>query len=112
MESRNDILKREFSEAFVNKMKNAVETSYYKYGPCRKNFPELVKAAKCIQERLDAYNKTHNTEYLIDVANFAMFEFLYPMYEDSKYTPTDSDQSVGLAGAISYNQMIEEMRLY
>lgn len=107
METREEILKRDFSEAFVNKMKNAIEMSHYKYGWLSKNYPELVQAVKCLRERLDLYEKTHNTEYLVDVANFAMIEFMYPSFGDAKYMPTDSQDSPGLAGAISYKELME-----
>ena len=107
MDTREQILKRDFSEAFVNKMKNAIETSHYKYGWASKTYPELAQAYKCIEQRLELYRKTHNTEYLVDVANFAMLEFLYPAFPDSKYIPTDSDKSCGLADGISYKELME-----
>lgn len=105
--SRDEILKRDFSNAFIEKMKNAIEMSHYKYGWANKTYPELAQAYKCIRERLEEYEKTHNKEYLVDVANFAMLEFLYPAFSDAKYTPTDSDKSVGLAGGISYKELME-----
>ena len=108
MENRDEILKRDFSEEFVNKMRNAIELSHYKYGWMSNTYPELAQAVKCIQERLDLYNKTHNTEYLVDVANFAMIEYKHPSYEDAKYTPSDSDKSPGLAGGISYKELMEK----
>ena len=107
MESREEILRRDFSASFVEKMKNAIETSHYKYGWASKTYPELAQAYKCIEQRLDLYRKTHNTEYLVDVANFAMLEFLYPAFEDAKYIPTDSDKSCGLADGISYKELME-----
>lgn len=106
-DTRQDILKRDFSEAFINKMKNAIEMSHYKYGWASKTYPELAQAYKCIRDRLDAYEKTHNKEYLVDIANFAMLEFLYPAFGDARYIPTDSDKSVGLAGGISYKELME-----
>ena len=108
METREEIMKRDFSEEFVNKMKNAIEMSHYKYGWMSKTYPELAQAVKCIQERLNLYNKTHNLDYLIDVANFAMIEYKYPSYKDAIYTPTDSDKSPGLAGGISYKELMED----
>lgn len=108
MESREDILKRDFSDEFVNKMRNAIELSHYKYGWMSNTYPELAQAVKCIQERLDLYNKTHNTEYLVDIANFAMIEYKHPSYEDARYTPSDSDKSPGLAGGISYKELMEK----
>ena len=106
--SREEILKKDFSEAFVHKMKNAIEMSFYKYGYSSKTYPELAQAYKCIKERLELYKKTHNTEYLVDIANFAMLEFLYPAFSDAEYKPADSDKSPGLAGGISYKELMEE----
>lgn len=103
-----DILRKDFSDSFIGKMKRAIITSHYKYGWMHKTYPELAQAVKCIRERLDLYEKTHNTEYLVDVANFAMIEFMYPSYPDSKYTPQDSGSSPGLAGGISYKELMEE----
>ena len=103
---REEILKKDFSEAFVGKMKNAIETSYYKYGHASRTYPELAQAHKCITERLELYLATHNTEYLVDVANFAMLEFMHPAFPDAAYRPTDSDVSPGLAGGISYKELM------
>ena len=106
--TREEIMKRDFSEAFVAKMKNAIETSHYKYGWASKTYPELAQAYKCIAERLEAYVRTHNKDYLVDIANFAMIEFMYPAFGDAVYKPTDDDKSVGLAGGISYKELMEE----
>lgn len=106
--TREEILKRDFSETFVNKMKNSIWMSHYKYGFASDTYPELAQAYKCVKQRLELYEQTHNTEYLIDVANFAMFEFLYPAFDDAGYKPADSDQSPGLAGGISYKELMDE----
>lgn len=107
IDTPEEILKKDFSEDFVQKMRNAIIMSHYKYGWMNKTYPELAQAEKCIEERLELYRKTHNLEYLIDVANFAMIEFKHPSFEDAKYTPTDSDKSPGLAGGISYKELME-----
>ena len=109
-DTREEILKRDFSEEFITKMKNAIEMSHHKYGFMSKTYPELAQAYKCIQERLDLYIKTHNKDYLIDIANFAMIEYMHSMFSDAHYTPGDSDKSVGLGGGISHKQLMEEMR--
>lgn len=88
-------------------MKNAIEMSHYKYGWSNKTYPELANAHKCIEQRLAKYLETHNTEYLVDVANFAMLEFMYPSFPDARYSPTDSDKSCGLADGISYKELME-----
>ena len=108
-DSREEILRRDFSSAFIDKMKNAIVTSHFKYGWANKTYPELAQAYKCAKERLEEYEKTHNKEYLVDVANFAMLEFLYPAFSDARYSPTDSDKSIGLAGGISFKELMESM---
>ena len=108
MESKEEILKRDFSDEFVTKMRNAIEMSHYKYGWMSDTYHVLAQAVSCIQERLDMYKKTHNLEYLIDVANFAMIEYKHPSYSDARYNPTDSDGSPGLAGGISYKELKEQ----
>jgi hypothetical protein len=42
--TREEILKRDFSEEFIAKMKNAIEVSYYKYGWTSNTYPELAQA--------------------------------------------------------------------
>lgn len=107
MPTREEIMKRTFSEEFLTKMKNALEMSHYKYGYPGKTYPELAQAVKCIRERLEKYEQTHNLEYLVDIANFAMLEYMFPSYEDAKYEPKDSGDSPGLAGGISYKELME-----
>lgn len=110
MDKREEILRRDFSEEFIAKMKNAIEMSHYKYGWASKTYPELAHAVDCIEERLKLYKMTHNKDYLVDVANFAMLEYMYPSYPDAHYTPTDSDKSPGLAGGISYKELMDNER--
>lgn len=94
----NDILKQEYSEQFDKERKNRVEVSFYKYGPARKNFGEgRVDAIGSLELCLDKFKKTHNTEYLLDVANYAMFRYMFPMPGES-FKPTDSNDSAGTVG--------------
>ena len=57
MVTREEILNRDFSEEFVVKMKNAIETSHHKYGWASKTYPELAQAFKCIQEELRRFER-------------------------------------------------------
>lgn len=54
--------------------------SFYKYGPAKKNYGEYkcMDALKNIELRLQKYKDTGNTEFLVDIANFAMLEFMHP----------------------------------
>lgn len=94
----DDILRQEYCDAFDAERKARVETSYHKYGPARKNFAEgrvdaLATAKRCIE----AFEKDHNTEHLVDAANYLMFRWRYPMPGEF-FDPTDSNGSVGTVG--------------
>jgi hypothetical protein len=47
----------------------------------------------CLKDRLALYESTKNTEYLMDVANFAMAEFMLPP-EDAFFESTGKSPGV------------------
>lgn len=106
--NNQEILSREWSGEFIKLMQNRIVVSHHKYGWMSKTYPELAQAAKCIQERLDKYNQTGNTEWLVDIANFAMIEFRFPSHPEAHFRATDSRESPGLAGGISYRELMED----
>lgn len=59
---------------------NMMVVSYYKYGPLKDNYGKYkcIDALGSMKKRLDKYQETGNTEFLADVANFAMIEFMNP----------------------------------
>lgn len=88
----NSILSTEYSERFDNIRKNMMIMSYYKYGPLKDNYGnyKCMNAIENLKIRLQKYLDTGNTEYLADVANFAMLEFMHPSIEGARYKPTDN----------------------
>jgi len=110
--NNKEILHSEFSEDFVEKMKNRMIASYYKYGPLalnvhRKNKDDNVDVIASLQKRLNLYGETGNTEWLVDVANFAMIEFMYPQHSEAHFRATDSKESPGVEGLT-----VQEMKKY
>ncbi len=94
----NEILATEYSEQFDRERKARVEISFHKYGPARKNFAEgRVDALKTAELCLEAFKRDHNTEHLVDAANYLMFRFKYPM-PGEYFKPTDSSGSAGTVG--------------
>ena len=94
----NDILKTEYSEEFDKLRKNRIEVSYYKYGKARDNYASgRVDAIGSLELCLDKFKKTGNTEYLIDVANYAMIRYMFPMPNEF-FKATDSSESAGTVG--------------
>ena len=93
-----DILKSEYSEKFDELRKNRVEVSFFKYGPAKKNFGEgRVDAIETLELCLEKFKKTGNTEYLLDVANYAMFRYMFPLPGEF-FKATDSSESAGTVG--------------
>lgn len=86
------ILKTEYSERFDEIRKNMMAVSYFKYGPMKENYDnyKCMDAIGNIEKRLAKYKETGNTEFLADIANFAMIEFMYPSIPGAKYTATDN----------------------
>lgn len=100
----HDILKTEYSEKFDDIRKGLIEQSYYKYGPAAKNFKRgYVDAIGSLKMCLNKFEETKNLEYLADVANYAMFRFMFPK-EGEKFSYTSSKDSAGIDG-ISVNEM-------
>ena len=93
-----EILGKEYSEEFDTKRKNAIIVSYHKYGPSKENFKKgMVDAIGSLKKNLKKFEETGNTEYLVDVANYAMFRYMYPQGKEY-YQATDSKDSAGIDG--------------
>ena len=88
----------EYNEHFDELRKNRIDVSYYKYGLARKNFGEgRVDALKTAELCIEEFKKDHNTEHLVDAANYLMFRFMFPLPGES-FRSTDSSESVGTVG--------------
>ncbi|MGM0411664.1 MAG: hypothetical protein ACQEQF_13005 [Bacillota bacterium] len=90
------IVKTEFSFDFIEKMKNRMIVSYFKYGRVRNSYKNgKINALESADERIKKYKETGNLEYLIDASNFIMCEYMYPQNEDAYFEGTDSNGSIG-----------------
>lgn len=89
------MLARDTSRKFHDLMDAAMLVSGFKYGAVSDAYPDKVSAMESLKKRLDAYKKTGNAEYLVDVANFAMIEFMHPAHAKAHYQATDAAGSPG-----------------
>lgn len=93
----DDILSTEYSPKFDEMRKNSRVVSFDKYGEAKKNYARVtapVSAMTNLKARIEMFEKTGNKDYLVDIANFAMLEF---MYGKGAWSPTDStDRLVGV----------------
>ena len=102
----NKILKTDYSEEFDNKRKVLIQQSYFKYGKASQNFATgNVDAIGSLEKCLTKFKETGNTEYLCDIANYAMFRFMFPQ-NGEYFRHTDSDESAGIVG-MSVREMEE-----
>lgn len=98
-------MKQEYSEEFDRLRKNRVETSYYKYGPARKNFGSgNVQAIPTMELCIKKYQETGNREYLLDASNYLMFEYMFPQHPNAHFRATSSEESAGIVG-MSINEI-------
>ena len=74
--SIDDMRKSEWSSTFETLMRNRLVMGAYRYGkfcspgkPRYSHIPSIIEHAKL-------YEKTHNTEHLVDIANLALCEFV------------------------------------
>ena len=92
------ILKTDYSQSFDEKRKGLVIQSYFKYGKASRNFATgNVDAIGSLKKCLAKFEETQNLEYLCDVANYAMFRYMFPQ-EGDYFRHTDSDESAGIVG--------------
>lgn len=107
------IRNQETSRRFHDLMDAAMMVSYYKYGAVAEAYPDRVDALESLKLRLKFYFEGKrnpdageagepeflvapgNVEYLVDVANFAMIEFMFPKHSSAYYKATDSHGSPG-----------------
>lgn len=85
----------EFCREFIQGMADRMQTSWFKYGNVRDAYPQRVDAVGSLKKRLERYERDGNTEWLMDVGNFAMIEFMAPKHPNAHYRPTDSGESPG-----------------
>lgn len=98
-------MSNEYSEEFDKLRKNRVEISFYKYGPARKNFSTgNVQALPTMELCVKKYQATGNREYILDSANYLMFEYMFPQHPKAHFRATSSEESAGIVG-MSVNEM-------
>lgn len=85
----------QISPKFVQGMFDRMAVSFHKYGDIRLAYPADVDAIESLRQRLGRYEEDGNLEWLMDVSNFAMIEFMLPRHPQAHYRPTDSAESPG-----------------
>lgn len=79
---------------FMQMQLNRMAVGYYNYGHVRRN-TDVANWVKALKERVKLYQKTGNTEWLIDAANYAMIEFMTPQHRKAHFRATSKTESPG-----------------
>lgn len=85
----------EYNRTFMQGMLDRVAMSFSTYGKMSMAYPDKVNAIKTLKTKLAKYEETGNTEFLMDVANYAMIEFTHPGHPRAHYEPTPAKESAG-----------------
>jgi hypothetical protein len=76
--------RKQFDE-FVAIMNRNMHQGYFRYGRNEPGEPGRINYVDDILSRLERYLETGNKEYLVDVANSARLEFLFPSAHDETF---------------------------
>ena len=87
----------QYSIEFLQGMVDRMLLGYRKYGHIAESVEKGMDPATEAISRIRQYQRTGNTEWLMDGANYCMIEFMHPSHKDAHYRPTDSDESPGRA---------------
>ena len=90
-----DVPCSEYDQKFIQGMLDRMAMSYSTYGAVKDGFPDKIDALKSLSGRIHKYRTTGNTEWLMDVANFAMIEFMFPTIEGAHFKNTEAKESPG-----------------
>ncbi len=96
---------------FIQGMMDRRAVGFFKYGHVRDSQTDGLKNAKA---RIKMYEKTGNTEFLIDAANYLNMEFQIPRHRKAHFRSTDSDESPGsikIDGTVRHDKIEKKTRI-
>ena len=86
-----ELRKTQVSQRFIEFMTNRMVLGTFRYGKWQDNKKNNIKYDRInsIRHRLDLFDKTGNTELLVDIANLAMIEFEISDHPNKHFSPID-----------------------
>lgn len=87
-ELTDEINETTWDKPFFEYMFNRLIMGRLRYGPKKKSAPAYDYAGS-IEVKIKLYKETGNTEYLVDIANYAMLEFRHGAHPNKHFAATD-----------------------
>lgn len=82
-----------WSQDFLRLMYNRTLHGGFKHGTALESVERGNNFGAMIGPRLEAYLETGNLEYLSDIANFSMYEFMWPSHPKAHFQAADSEKT-------------------
>lgn len=86
----------EWSDTFERLMRNRLVMGAFRYELFKQKNDRVYDHISSILKRIHSYQKTGNTEYLVDCANLLMLEFIFGKHPTKHFKSIDDGQHVNL----------------
>ena len=85
----DELRKSEWCEEFEQLMRNRLIMGAIRYGKLNEQDKPTYERAKTMAKKVALYVETKNKEVLVDLANYAMIEYIEPSEEGTYFAATD-----------------------
>ena len=93
-ESRDSLLKSEWSDEFEKLMRNRLLMGRYRYGRMDRKTDRNYDRTGSIIRRIRHYQQTGNMEFLVDAANLCLMEFVHCDHPSKHFAAADDGEHV------------------
>jgi len=91
-----ELERRQWSDQFEIYMRNRLLMGGMRYGLMGEKGKPQYDSIASARKRLDLYEETGNTEYLVDAANLCMVEFVEGKHPNKHFSATDDVRRIGV----------------
>jgi len=88
----DELRQSEWSQEFETLMRNRMLMGYFRYGKLGAKNKVAYDRINSARRRLDLYEKTGNTEHLVDVANLMLCEFVEGIHPNKHFSSIDDGE--------------------
>lgn len=88
----SEMRKTEWSRRFENLMRNRLLMGGIRYGILKTKGEQGYDMIGSMKRRIEMYQETGNTEFLVDVANLALLEFEHPKHPKAHFGAKDDGE--------------------